>query len=77
MRVKRSDFDQLISNIQDMIDMSEDDILEQFARILLVDKTKVYDNISKVGFIGVSMKSKDLEIYVRPDDIRSIKEALE
>jgi len=30
-----------------------------------------------VGFIGVSMKSKDLEIYVRPDDIRSIKEALE
>lgn len=77
MRVKRSDFDQLISNLQDMIDMSEDDILEQFARILLVDKTKVYDNISKVGFIGVSMKSKDLEIYVRPDDIRSIKEALE
>ncbi len=77
MRVKRNDFDQLISNLQDMIDMSEDDILEQFARILLVDKTKVYDNISKVGFIGVSMKSKDLEIYVRPDDIRSIKEALE
>lgn len=69
MELSLDKFNLLIQKLQQATEMTEQEVLQQFANILLVQPSEVFQNIRKVGLIGVNVKSKDLKIYVKPDDI--------
>lgn len=68
------DFNKIIDQIQVKTELTNNEVLQFMADLLLCEPNEVFNNIDNIFMIGINYKSKDFKVYLTKENIKNIQD---